>query len=104
MFEEIKMVQNGKVQATKFLREIVEAKKKPTSKDVENYVEMLKTFGMNNENILNIQCEVSEHIQNKITYFQKKQNKEKEEQYKKIRVLNKKFFEFYLEKKETAKG
>lgn len=98
------MVQNGKVQATKFLREIVEAKKKPTSKDVENYVEMLKTFGMNNENILNIQCEVSEHIQNKITYFQKKQNKEKEEQYKKIRVLNKKFFEFYLEKKETAKG
>lgn len=98
------MVQNGKVQATKFLREMVEAKKKPTSKDVENYVEMLKTFGMNNENILNIQCEVSEHIQNKITYFQKKQNKEKEEQYKKIRVLNKKFFEYYLEKKETAKG
>ena len=98
------MVQNGKVQATKFLREIVEAKKKPKSKDVENYVEMLKTFGMNSENILNIQCEVSEHIQNKITYFQKKQNKEKEEQYKKIRVLNKKFFEFYLEKKETAKG
>ena len=40
MFEEIKMVQNGKVQATKFLREIVEAKKKPTSKDVENYVEI----------------------------------------------------------------
>ena len=98
------MVQNGKIQATKFLREIVEAKKKPTSKDVENYVEMLKTFGMNNENILNIQFEVAELIQNKITYFQKKQNKEKEEQYKKIRVLNKKFFEFYLEKKETAKG
>jgi len=98
------MVQNGKIQATKFVREIIEAKKKPTSKDVENYVEMLKTFGLNNENIKNIQDEIDEHMRNKIIYFQKKQNMEKEEQYKKIRVLNKRFFEYYLEKKETAKG
>lgn len=98
------MVQNGKIQATKFVREIIEAKKKPTSKDVENYVEMLKTFGLNNENIKNIQDEIDEHMRNKIIYFQKKQNMDKEEQYKKIRVLNKRFFEYYLEKKETAKG
>lgn len=98
------MVQNGKVQATKFIREIIEAKKKPTSKDVENYVEMLKTFGLNNENIKNIQDEIDEHMRNKIIYFQKKQNMDKEEQYKKIRALNKRFFDYYLEKKETAKG
>lgn len=98
------MVQNGKVQATKFLREIVEAKKKPTSKDVENYVEMLKTFGINNENVLDIQSEIDVHIRNKIIYFQKTKNKDKEEQYNRVRILNKKFFDYYLEKKETAKG
>ena len=45
------MVQNGLVQATKFVREIVQAKKKATPKDVENYVEMLKTFGLCDENL-----------------------------------------------------
>lgn len=95
------MVQNGVVQATKFVREIVQAKKKATSKDVENYVEMLKTFGLTDENLEDIRNEIDGHIKAKIIYFQRKQNMGKEEEYKKIRVLTKKFFDFYNNQKET---
>lgn len=98
------MVQNGLVQATKFVREIVQAKKKATPKDVENYVEMLKTFGLCDENLEYIRKKIEEHIQNKIRYFQRKQNKAKEKEYIKIELLTRKFWDYYLStKKPPAK-
>ena len=68
------MVKNGVIQAIKFVRDIIQAKRKPTSLDVENYVEMLKTFGLNDINMENIRNEIIQRIHEKIKYFQIKKN------------------------------
>ena len=89
------MIQNIYVQATKFIREIVQAKKKPTRQDVENFVEMLKTLKAPLDNLEYLGNELDNHVKNKIIYFQKKGNSSKEEEYKKIRILMRKFIEYY---------
>ena len=89
------MIQNIYVQATKFIREIVQAKKKPTRQDVENFVEMLKTLKAPLDNLEYLGNELDNHVKNKIIYFKKKGNSSKEEEYKKIRILMRKFIEYY---------
>lgn len=98
------MVKNGVIQAIKFVRDIIQTKRKPTSKDVENYVEMLKTFGLNDINMENIRDEIIQRIHEKIKYFQIKKNISKETEYKKVLALTNKFWEYFLEKKGTATG
>lgn len=93
------MTKNVYVQATKFIREIVQAKKKATSKDVENFVEMLKTLNAPLDNLEFIRNELDIYVKNKVIYFQRTQNKSKEEEYIKIRKLMSKFFDFYINKK-----
>ena len=89
------MVQKVYVQATKFIREIVQAKKRPTHRDVENFVEMLKSQGAPLNNLEYLEHELDNYVKNKVIYFQKKMNSSKEEEYKKIRILMKKFIEYY---------
>lgn len=92
------MVQKTYIQATKFIREIVQAKKKPTRQDVENFVEMLKSQGAPLDDLEYLGKELDNYVKNKVIYFQRKGNSSKEEEYKKIRTLMGKFVEFYKEK------
>ena len=89
------MTQNIYVQATKFIREIVQARKKATKKDVENFVEMLRKLNAPIEDLEYLNTELNNYINNKIIYFQKKGNKKKENEYRKVGVLMKKIIEYY---------
>ena len=85
-------------QAIRFIREIVQAKKKATKKDVEKFIELLREVKAPLDNVEQLKKDLDKNLENRIEYFQKKQNKTKEEEYKKVRLLMSKFFEFYLKK------
>ena len=84
--------------AIRFVREIVQARKRPTRKDVENFVEMLRKKKISAEDMNQLEQDLDENLQGRIEFFRKNQNKAKEEEYKQVRFLMSKFFDFYKEK------
>ncbi len=75
------------------LRKTLQERRKMTIKDAEQITERLNLLG--DVDIFEYKMEIDKHIRSKIVYFYRKNNREKVEEYAKIRKRNIAFFEFF---------
>ena len=80
------------------LERLCRLRRRQLKKDVEKFIELLREVKAPLDNVEQLKKDLDKNLENRIEYFQKKQNKTKEEEYKKVRLLMSKFFEFYLNK------